>query len=148
MSLKQRIADDMKTAMREKDSIRLEAVRMLRAAIQRKEVDDQIELNDADVLLVVQKMVKQSHESIKQFAAGERQDLVDKEENSLQYIQVYMPEPLSDDAVAEFIQAAITETAASSGSDMGKVMAWLKPKLNGQADMGKVSKLVKDSLSA
>ena len=107
MSLKQAIADDMKSAMREKDSVRLEAVRMLRAAIQRKEVDEQVELDDAGVLAVVQKLVKQSAESIKQFKAGDRTDLVEKEEASLEYIKVYLPEPLSDDQVDSFIQEAI-----------------------------------------
>lgn len=148
MCLKQHIADDMKSAMREKDKVRLEAVRMLRAAIQRKEVDDQTELDDAAVVAVVQKMVKQSNESIRQFKAGERPDLVEKEESSLKYIEVYLPAPLSDETVKSLINEAVDETGASSSSDMGKVMAWLKPKLNGQADMCKVSKWVKSSLSA
>ena len=147
MSLKQAIAEDMKSAMRDKDSVRLEAVRMLRAAIQRKEVDEQVELDDAGVLAVVQKLVKQSGESIKQFKAGDRADLVEKEEASLEYIKVYLPEPLSDDQVNGFIQEAISATGASSPSDMGKVMGWLKSRLNGQADMGKVSQQVKAILN-
>ena len=148
MCLKQHIADDMKSAMREKDKVRLEAVRMLRAAIQRKEVDDQTELDDAGVVAIVQKMVKQSNESIRQFTAGDRPDLVEKEENSLKYIEVYLPAQLSDDTIQSLISEAVSEIGASSPSDMGKVMAWLKPKLNGQADMGKVSQWVKSSLSA
>jgi len=148
MCLKQHIADDMKSAMRERDKVRLEAVRMLRAAIQRKEVDDQTELDDTGVLAIVQKMVKQSNESIRQFAAGERPDLVEKEAASLKYIEVYLPAQLSDEAVQALINEAVEETAASSPSDMGKVMAWLKPKLNGQADMGKVSQSVKTRLCA
>ncbi len=147
MSLKQRITDDMKSAMREKDTVRLEAVRMLRAAIQRKEVDEQIEVNDAGVLEIAQKLVKQANESIKQFSAGDRPDLVEKEQASLEHIEVYLPAQLTEEEVQSLVQDALTETAAKSKSDMGKVMAWLKPKLNGQADMGKVSQLVKASLS-
>ena len=147
MCLKQHIADDMKSAMREKDKVRLEAVRMLRAAIQRKEVDDQTELDDAGVLAIVQKLVKQSHESIRQFKAGDRSDLVEKETASLEHIEVYLPAQLSDGAVQALIDEALSETGASAPSDMGKVMGWLKPKLNGQADMGKVSQRVKASLS-
>ncbi len=146
MSLKQRIADDMKSAMREKDTVRLEAVRMLRAAIQRKEVDDQTDIDDDAVLAIVQKLVKQAGESIKQFAAGKRPDLVEKEQNSLEHILVYMPAQLSDQEVESMVEAAVVETSAENSSDMGKVMAWLKQKLNGQADMGKVSQLVKARL--
>ena len=148
MSLKQAIADVMKSAMREKDSVRLEAVRMLRAAIQRKEIDDQTELDDAGVLIIVQKLVKQAGESIKQFTAGDRPDLVEKEQASLKHIQVYLPAQLSDAQVETFIKQAISETGATYPSDMGKVMGWLKPKLNCQADMSKVSKQVKASLSS
>jgi len=148
MSLKQAIADDMKSAMRERDAVRLEAVRMLRAAIQRKEIDDQTKLDDAGVLAIVQKMVKQSCESIKQFTAGERLDLVEKEQASLEHIKVYLPAQLSAEQVQAYVEQAMTETGASSSGDMGKVMGWLKPKLNGQADMGQVSQQVKESLSS
>lgn len=148
MSLKQAIADDMKSAMREKDSVKLEAVRMLRAAIQRKEVDDQTELDDEGVLAIVQKLVKQSGESIRQFTAGDRMDLVEKEQASLKYIQDYLPAQLSDEEVQGYIEQAIAETEASSPSDMGQVMGWLKSKLNGQADMGQVSQQVKAILSS
>lgn len=148
MPLKQVIADDMKSAMRERDSVRLEAVRMLRAAIQRKEVDDQTELDDEGVLVIVQKLVKQSGESIKQFTAGDRMDLVEKEQASLEYIKVYLPAQLSDDQVQTFIAQAIAETDATNPGDMGKVMGWLKPRLNCQADMGKVSQQVKASLKS
>ncbi len=147
MCLKQHIADDMKSAMREKDKVRLEAVRMLRAAIQRKEVDDQTELDDTGVLAIVQKLVKQSNESIRQFKAGDRPDLVEKEQASLEFIEVYLPEKLSDEVVQAMIGEAVLETGASGPADMGKVMGWLKPKLNGQADMGKVSQWVKTNLS-
>jgi len=148
MSLKQAIADDMKSAMRERDAVRLEAVRMLRAAIQRKEIDDQTKLDDAGVLAIVQKMVKQSCESIKQFTAGERLDLVEKEQASLEHIKVYLPAQLSAEQVQAYVEQAMAETGASSSGDMGKVMGWLKPKLNGQADMGQVSQQVKESLSS
>ncbi len=148
MCLKQDIADDMKSAMREKDSVRLEAVRMLRAAIQRKEVDDQTELDDEGVLAIVQKLVKQSGESIRQFTAGDRMDLVEKEQASLEFIKVYLPAQLSDDQVQAFIAQAIDETRAASPGDMGKVMGWLQPRLNGQADMGTVSRQVKESLNS
>lgn len=147
MSLKQQIADDMKSAMREKDTVRLEAVRMLRAAIQRKEVDDQTELDDAAVQEIAQKMVKQTAESIKQFTKGDRPDLVEKEQNSLQHIEMYLPAQLSGEEIDSFIQQAIETTCASAPCDMGKIMGWLKPKLKGQADMGKVSQLVKARLS-
>ena len=146
MSLKQLIADDMKSAMREKDTVRLEAVRMLRAAIQRKEVDDQTELDDTAVQAIAMKMVKQAKESIKQFAAGDRPDLVEKEKNSMQFVQVYLPAQLTDDEISVFVQQAINETCSSAPCDIGKIMGWLKPKLNGQADMGKVSQLVKARL--
>lgn len=144
--MKQRIADDMKSAMREKDTVRLEAVRMLRAAIQRKEVDDQIELDDEGVLQIIQKMVKQAKDSIEQFTAGGREDLVEKEAASLAVLETYLPEQLDDVAIAEWVKQAISETGAAEKSDMGKVMGWLKPKMQGQADMGKVSAMVRDLL--
>lgn len=146
MSMKQIIADDMKSAMREKNTVRLEAVRMLRAAIQRKEIDDQTDVDDEGVLAIVQKMVKQANESIKQFTAGDRLDLVEKEQASLAYIKVYLPEQLSEQEVKNMVAEVIKEVAAKGASDMGKVMASLKPKLNGRADMGQVSQLVKNSL--
>lgn len=146
MSLKQRITDDMKSAMREKDSVRLEAVRMLRAAIQRKEVDEQIEVDDAGVVKITQKLVKQANESIKQFNAGDRPDLVEKEQASLKHIEIYMPAKLTEEEVASLIEEALVETSAKTPSDMGKVMAWLKSKLNCQADMGQVSQIVKARL--
>ncbi len=146
MLMKDRIADDMKVAMREKDTVRLEAVRLLRAAIQRKEVDEQTELDDDAVSLIVQKMVKQSQESIKQFKAGGRDDLVEKEAASMAVIEAYLPEQLPDDKINQFISDAITETGADCPADMGKVMGILKKQLQGQADMGKVSAMVKHAL--
>ncbi len=147
MSMKDRIAADMKTAMREKDTVRLEAVRLLRAAIQRIEVDEQTELDDAGVQLILQKMVKQSNESIKQFSAGGRQDLVDKEASSLAVIEVYLPEQLSKAEVEKLVAEAIDKVGACEQCDMGKVMGILKKQLQGQADMGTVSQLVKKILT-
>ncbi|MFT5260556.1 MAG: hypothetical protein ACI9J2_001381 [Saprospiraceae bacterium] len=147
MSMKDRIAADMKTAMREKDTVRLEAVRLLRAAIQRKEVDDQIQLDDNAVQVIVQKMVKQSCESIKQFGAGGREDLVGKESKSLAVIEEYLPAQLDESEVSKLVAEAIEKTGAAAQCDMGKVMGVLKKSLQGQADMGKVSALVKNALN-
>lgn len=145
--MKQRIADDMKSAMREKAAVRLETVRMLRAAIQRKEIDDKVELNDDGVLAIIQKMVKQGNDSIKQFTAGGREDLVEKEAASLEVLETYLPEQLSEEEISGWIDQAFTDTAATETSDMGKVMGWLKPKIQGQADMGKVSAMVRGRLA-
>ena len=147
ITMKQRIADDMKSAMREKAAVRLETVRMLRAAIQRKEIDDKIELSDEGVLAIIQKMVKQGNDSIKQFTAGGREDLVDKEAASLEVLQTYLPEQLSEEEISGWIDQAFTDTGATETSDMGKVMGWLKPKIQGQADMGKVSAMVRGKLT-
>ncbi len=145
-SMKQRIADDMKSAMRDKEAVRLETVRMLRAAIQRKELDDQTEIGDEGVLAIIQKMVKQSNESIKQFTAGNREDLVEKETAGMQVLESYLPAQLSEKEITGWVDQAFADTGATKMSDMGKVMGWLKPKIQGQADMGKVSALVKSKL--
>lgn len=146
MSLKERISDDMKAAMRARDQARLEAIRMLRAAIQRREVDDKITLDDEGVLAVIQKQVKQSQDAIEQFVAGKREDLADKERGNLTVLQAYLPEQLDDATIEELIDTAIGESGASGIRDMGKVMALLKPKLQGRADMGQVSARVKARL--
>ncbi len=146
-SLKQRIADDMKSAMKEKAAARVEAVRLVRAAIQRKEIDDQIELDDEGVLAVVQKLVKQSNDSITQFSAGNRPDLVEKETLSLNVFEEYLPEQFSDEEVAALVSEAITSTGAQAPCDMGKVMGWLKSEINGRADMSKLSAMVKAQLN-
>ena len=125
--------------MRAKDSKRLDAIRLLWAAIQRREVDERIELDDEGVLAVIQKLVKQSHDAISQFQAGKRPDLVAKEQTELAVFTGYLPEPLSDDDVNELIRAVITETGAASMRDMGKVMAGVKTRLKGRADMALVS---------
>lgn len=147
MSLKDQIFADMKTAMREKRASQLESIRMLRAAIQRKEVDEQTEIDDDAVMLILQKQIKQSQDAITQFKAGERQDLADKEQTHVDNLMVYMPAQLSDDEVASAVDAAIQSTGAESMQDMGKVMGVLKGKLQGKADMGKVSGLIRAKLS-
>ena len=147
MSLKDQILADMKTAMREKQASQLESIRMLRASIQRKEVDDQTEIDDDDVLAIVQKMIKQSQDAITQFTAGERADLADKEQVHVDNLKGYLPEQLGDDEVAAAVEAAITQSGAQSMKDMGKVMGLLKGQLQGKADMGKVSGIIKAILS-
>ena len=145
--LKKRIIDDMKLAMKAKDKQALKAVRMILGAIKQKEVDDRIELDDAQVLAVIQKMVKQRKDSISQFSDAGRTDLVEVEETELVVINSYMPEQLSDAEVAEAVDKAITDSGSDSIKDMGKLMGMLKGQLDGQADMGLVSRLIKDKLS-
>jgi len=146
MSLKDRINQDMKQAMRAKDTSRLETIRMLRAAIQRKEVDDQVELDDDGVMAVIEKQIKQSRDSIEQFKSGNREDLADKEQVSVDILSEYLPEPLGDAELDELIQKAIDDTGAETMKDMGKVMGQLKPQPQGRADMGQVSAKVKAKL--
>ena len=148
MSLKDKIKEDMKTAMREKASARLETIRMLLAAIQLREVDERITLDDIQVLAVIEKLVKQGQESIDQFTQGGRADLADKEKRELALYKSYLPEPLSAAEVDKLIAAAIQESGAVSIKDMGKVVASLKPRLQGRADMGKVSAKVKEILAS
>ena len=139
MSLKTQLTDDMKTAMKGGDKARLGVIRLILAAIKQREVDERIELDDPQVLAVLEKMVKQRRDSISQYDAANRQDLADIERAELVVIEAYLPAQLDEAA----IEAAVAETGASSPSDMGKLMAVLKPRLAGQADMGEVSKLVK-----
>ena len=145
--LKKRITDDMKLAMKAKDKQALKAVRMILGAIKQKEVDDRIELDDAQVMAVIQKMVKQRKDSISQFSDAGRTDLVEVEEAELVIINSYMPEQLSDEEVREVVDKAITDSGADSMKDMGKLMSMLKGQLDGTADMGLVSRLNKDKLS-
>ena len=147
MSLKDQILADMKTAMRDKNASLLESIRMLRAAIQRKEVDDQIELDDDAVLAVLQKQIKQSQDAVKQFIEGERQDLAEKEQAHIDNLQSYLPEQLSDDEINALIDKAIADTGAAEMRDMGKVMGILKGQLQGRADMGAVSGKIKAKLT-
>ena len=148
MTLKARITDDMKTAMRAKDARRLSAIRLLLAAIKQREVDERKDMSDADVMSVIEKMIKQRRDSIEQFQKGGRQDLVDVEQFELSVLQAYMPQALTDAEIAAAVAAAIQSSGAKSMADMSKVMAALKPQLAGRADMGKVSALVKAKLSA
>ncbi len=146
MTLKERIQEDMKAAMRAKDAARLSAVRLLLAAMKQKEVDERIELADADVLGIIEKMVKQRRESIAQYEKAARQDLADVEKFEIGVLSAYLPQQMGDAEVAQAIAAAVSESGASGVKDMGKVMALLKPRLAGRADMGKVSGLVKAKL--
>jgi uncharacterized protein YqeY len=147
MNLKNKITDDMKAAMRAKETARLGTVRLLLAAMKQKEVDERIELQDSDVLQIIEKMVKQRRESIAQFEKAARQDLADVEKAEITVLQAYLPQQLSDAEVAEAVAAAIQETGAAGPKDMGKVMGLLKSKLAGRTDMGKLSGLVKAKLS-
>lgn len=147
MSLKERITQDMKDAMRQKDQARLDSIRMLLAAIQRREVDERVVLDDAQVMTVIEKQIKQSREAVEQFVKGNRADLADKENRDIALMQVYLPTPLGEAEIEALIAAAIAETRAASIKDMGKVVAGLKPKLAGRADMAKVSAKVKDRLA-
>lgn len=147
MDLKTRIADDMKSAMRSKDARRLESIRMIRAAIQRREVDERTELDDAGVTGVLQKLLKQGRDSLAQFEAGGRDDLADKERMFVAVIESYLPEPLDDAELDALIDSVIAETGASEIRDMGKVMGKLKSRIDGRADMGQVSARIKRRLA-
>jgi uncharacterized protein YqeY len=147
MSLKDQITDDMKAAMRAKESARLGTIRLLTAAIKQKEVDERIELTDDQILAIIEKMIKQRKDSISQFEAGGRQDLADIEKSELVILSAYMPAALSEAEVQSEISAAVTAVGAAGPQDMGKVMGILKPKLAGRADMTAVSALVKAALS-
>ncbi len=146
--LKDRIATDMKEAMRAKDAVRLESIRLLRAAIQRREVDERVTLNDEDVVGVLQKMIKQGKDSIDQFTKGGRDDLVAKEAATLAVLETYLPEQIDPAELSRLIDQALSETGAQGVRDMGKVMAWLKPHVQGRADMGAVSAKIKEKLPA
>lgn len=147
MSLKDRIQQDMKDAMRAKEKSRLGTIRLILAAIKQREVDERIELDDAQVIAVLDKMTKQRRESISQFEQAGREDLVAQENAELGVIRPYLPEALGEDELNALIDAAMEATGASSIKDMGKVMGQLKPKIQGRADMGAVSARVKSALS-
>ena len=147
MSLKDQLKDQQKLAMLAKDKARLGAIRLLMAEIKQREVDTRIELNDEDILAVVTKMVKQRRDSISQFEAAGRQDLADKESAEIVVLQEFLPQQLTADQIAALIEQAITESGAAVMADMGKVMAVLKPKIQGRADVGAVSAQVKTRLA-
>jgi uncharacterized protein YqeY len=146
MSLKERITDDMKAAMRSGEKERLGIIRMITAAIKQREVDERITLDDAQVVSVLEKMIKQRKESLTQFQAGNRPDLVDKETGEINLLQGYMPAQLSDAEIDTLIGDAITTTGAASIKDMGKVMGIIKGKAQGRADLGKVGAKIKAKL--
>ncbi len=146
-TLKSRIHNDMKEAMRAKDKQRLATIRLIQAEIKRIEVDERIEIDDERLLTVLDKMCKQRRDSIKQYEDAGRTELAEQEANEITVIQDYLPTQLSDDEIAQLIDEAVTATGAESMKDMGKVMGIIKPKVQGRADMGAVSKLLKDRLS-
>ena len=147
MTLKHRISEEMKQAMRDKASARLSTIRLLLAAIKQREIDERITLDDAQVHTVVEKMIKQRRESIVQFERGARPDLVANEQAELALLLTYMPAQMEEAEIAACVDAALAQTGAKAAADMGKVMALLKPQLAGRADMGKVSVLIKSKLT-
>lgn len=147
MSLKQQISEDMKAAMRAKDTARLGAVRLLLAAMKQREVDERIELSDADIVTIIEKMLKQRRDSISQFEAAGRHDLADIEKFEVGVLQAYMPQQLGEAEISAAVAEVIASTGAAGPQDMGKVMGVLKPRLAGRADMGKVSAFIKAQLT-
>jgi uncharacterized protein YqeY len=148
MPLKAQITEDMKTAMRAKDAARLSAIRLLLAAMKQREVDERIELSDADILAIIEKMLKQRRDSVTQYEAGGRQDLADVEKFEIGVLTGYMPQQMTETEIAAEVAAAVAASGAKAMQDMGKVMALLKPKLAGRADMAKVSAIVKAKLGS
>ncbi|ASG06522.1 glutamyl-tRNA amidotransferase [Vibrio anguillarum] len=147
MALIDILKEEQKLAMKAKDKVRLGTIRLALSAIKQREVDEQITLNDDDILAVMVKMVKQRRDSVAQYEAANRQDLADVEQAEITILEAFMPQPLSDDEVSALIDDAITQSAAAGMQDMGKVMAVLKPQIQGRADMGKVSGLVRTKLA-
>ena len=147
LSLKKRITDDMKSAMRAKDKERLMTIRLVLAVIKQQEVDTREEVDDQAVLAILDKQVKQRRESIAQYDKAGRDDLADQERKEMAILQEYLPEQLTDSEIDALIQQALDETGASAMSDMGKVMGFINPKAKGRADMGKISGLIKSRLS-
>ena len=146
MTLREKINEDMKTAMKARETEKLGAIRLLQAALKQKEVDERIALTDDMVLSIIEKMLKQRKDSIEQFTTGNRLDLVAKEEFEVGVLSAYLPQQMSEAEVAAILDAVIAETGATSAKDMGKVMNTLRPKVAGRADMGKLSAMVKARL--
>ena len=146
MSLKVKITEDMKEAMRAKDVTRLGTIRLLQSAIKQREVDERIQLTDQDVMAVIEKMLKQRRDSIEAYESAKRQDLVDVEKAEVVILQSYLPQALSDAEVSSILDAAIKAANATSIKEMGQVMAIVKPQVVGRADMGKLSSLIKEKL--
>jgi uncharacterized protein YqeY len=147
MTMKDRITEDMKSAMRARETARLSTIRLLLAAMKQREIDERITLSDADVLAIIDKMIKQRKDSIAQFEAGGRADLASAEKSEIDVLAAYLPQQLTDSEVGALIDAAIAKTGAAGVAGMGKVMAELKPQIAGRADMGKVSGMVKAKLT-
>jgi len=147
MSLKARITEDMKTAMKAKEAAKLAAIRLLLAAVKQKEVDERVELDDAAVVAVIEKLTKQRKDSVTQYEAAGRHELADAEKFEIAVLAVYLPEKMSTEETAAAVAAAVAETGAKGPADMGKLMGVLKPRLAGKADMAEVSKLVKAALT-
>lgn len=147
MTLKARINEDMKTAMKARDAQTLSAIRLLMSAMKQKEVDERVELSDADIVSIIAKMIKQRSESIAQYTAGGRQDLVDAEQAEVTVLTAYLPQALTEQEIASMIQTAIAQTGAAGMADMGKVMGVLRPELTGRADMAAVSAQIKAALT-
>lgn len=147
MSLKAQITEDMKTAMRAKDSARLGAIRLLMAAIKQREVDERIELSDADVIAAIEKMLKQRRDSIAAYESANRPDLADIEKFEVTVLQTYLPQQLTEDEVKAILEQVVADTGAAGIKDMSKVMAAIKPLVAGRADMGKISGLIKTRLA-
>ncbi len=147
MSLKAQISEDMKTAMRAKDSARLGAIRLLQAAIKQREVDERIELSDTDVIAAIEKMLKQRRDSIAAYESANRQDLADVEKFEVTVLQTYLPQQLTEEELNAILEQVVVETGAVGIKDMSKVMAAIKPLVVGRADMGKISGLIKTRLS-
>tara|TARA_A200000159_G_scaffold62967_1_gene58214 strand:- start:418 stop:864 length:447 start_codon:yes stop_codon:yes gene_type:complete len=146
-TLKDQLQSDVKAAMKSRDKRSLGALRLIMAELKRREVDERIELQDQDILVILEKMTKQRRDSLTQYEAAGRSDLAEQEQFELDLIAAYMPEPIGEDELAAMVEAAITTTGASAIADMGKVMAVLKSEVQGRADMGQVSRIVKASLS-
>ncbi len=147
MTLREQINEDMKTAMKARDAEKLAAIRLLQAAIKQKEVDERIEITDELILAVIEKMLKQRKDSIEQYTAGKRPDLVAREEFEVGVLSAYLPPQLSEDEVRAILDAVIVETGATTAKDMGKVMNALRTKVAGRTDMGKLSSIVKARLA-
>ncbi|MGF1911147.1 GatB/YqeY domain-containing protein [Vibrio kasasachensis] len=147
MALIDTLKEEQKLAMKAKDKLRLGTIRLALAAIKQREVDERITLNDDDILAVLTKMVKQRRDSVAQYESANRQDLADVESAEITVLEDFMPQPLTEDEVAQLIEAAIAESGAAGMQDMGKVMGVLKPQIQGRADMGKVSGLVRTKLA-
>jgi hypothetical protein len=147
MTLRERVNEDVKTAMKGREAERLGTLRLLTAALKQREVDERITLDDAGVIAVIEKMLKQRRDSVAQYEQGGRQDLADAEKREMAVLQAYLPQQLADDELAAIVAEAVSASGAKAPSDMGKVMAIVKPKVAGRADMGKVSALVKARLA-